>query len=441
MGLIMIFLVPPFQKPDEPSHFIKLSMIDSGTFVCEQSRLSKITSYSQSVGDLLVKLNPWSLVVNPSILFDYNKIVEATSIKSSNNKIEDSAGNCTLNPVGYIPNLIGYKISKIFNAEIISFYFARIFGFLTFLLAILFAYRKANTLVAKNILLVYGAIPVVLHEVTKISYDVTLLSITPIVFVYFTNLWNSIIFDYRKFLYLNIAIFILCVTKPVYIPMVLLPLILFLKHKLSHTKYDLAKYILSYTTVIIAAFIAAVVISKYSIGNIAPEFVNSSEQIKGMVHHPLHFMSIVLKDFYNQGFYYYQSMLIGLGWLEYKLNVLLLIGFTIIAAKLIITPVQEKLELLKQRQLLYSIILLTVIIASCYILIVSTLYVYATPVNLNRIGGVQGRYFIPLLPFLLLVINQISQIINKNLFYFFVAFILIIIPLIDISNRYIIHFL
>src|SRR5206468_4084293 len=37
MGLLMVFIVPPFQKPDEATHFYKAVSIASGTLVCHKT--------------------------------------------------------------------------------------------------------------------------------------------------------------------------------------------------------------------------------------------------------------------------------------------------------------------------------------------------------------------------------------------------------------------
>jgi len=171
--------------------------------------------------------------------------------------------------------------------------------------------------------------------------------------------------------------------------------------------------------------------------------INPNEQINFLLSNPLHIIQIIFTTTINRLSFYLQSLIGIFGWLEYGLDPLsyLIYGvfFIYILFKI---NLQEKQLLAKNK-----IILLFTSLTISYVFIVLLAFVFNTAPGLLTAHGVQGRYFIPFLPFIILLIAQFTQKINyfknikineltKNTVYFFIIMYLISATFYAVFSRY-----
>jgi uncharacterized membrane protein len=136
--------------------------------------------------------------------------------------------------------------------------------------------------------------------------------------------------------------------------------------------------------------------------------ISISGQIAYILGDPLRFPYALLKTFYYRGLSY-QLLFVGNFWLDIPLP-----PWWIGAYTLSIIPVallDKSRALINRKQKLVSLSIFIII----FLLVCAFVYVSWTVVGQNIIDGIQGRYFIPILPLLFLLLFKILNFDNyKN---------------------------
>lgn len=155
-GLILIFLIPPFQTPDEPNHYdyaVYLSKINirdylGGALTISEAREEKIVT--QEVKHLLSQAQfediPFHYDEKAKIgLFDFIEANRSYSPLDASSSLaeEQILGKCyNYPPLYYLYESLWLRVADIFHINIVvKFLLARFFTFLLFLAALLFAYN------------------------------------------------------------------------------------------------------------------------------------------------------------------------------------------------------------------------------------------------------------------------------------------------------------
>jgi uncharacterized membrane protein len=169
--------------------------------------------------------------------------------------------------------------------------------------------------------------------------------------------------------------------------------------------------------------------------------INPLQQINFIISNPLNVFIILIKTTIERFPFYLQSLIGIFGWLEYGLDPIsyfiygLFFIYVIFRARRAFPPQKNKK------------ILLSIILIISYIFIVLLAFVFNTPSGSFTAHGVQGRYFIPLLPFIILLIVQFTQKITlfkririgerlKNIIYILLVGYLIAATFYSVFNRY-----
>lgn len=240
-SLIFIFMVPPFQKPDEITHFFRTVALSTGQLFCENnSQGEKVFKIPKNLLDLPQLLRADEIKYNYSKKFFVRLSELQKYLNDINSSKKETSIGCSAYFIGFIPNSIGLIPAILFiKNPLVIFYTGRIAGFLFFL--ILFYYSlKIIPRPFHIVLYLYGIIPMVLHQVSSYSYDVFLLSMTLLVFTYFVKVYSDKKVTQKDFIIYNSSILLLVLSKPFSITFIFLHL-LFPFHKIPSKK---KKYIL-----------------------------------------------------------------------------------------------------------------------------------------------------------------------------------------------------
>jgi uncharacterized membrane protein len=133
------------------------------------------------------------------------------------------------------------------------------------------------------------------------------------------------------------------------------------------------------------------------------------EQIHFIINNPFYYLYIMTKDlFTNYATYIIQTN--TLGWLQVPLVYIQWWSPLFLFVVGLLSTESESLRIDKKQKIIMSMTWILV-----WVLISTALYITWTPVGVERIDGIQGRYFIPLLPILLTLLStlKISHSINK----------------------------
>lgn len=183
----------------------------------------------------------------------------------------------------------------------------------------------------------------------------------------------------------------LCLSKPFYVPLVLLALLIPAARFPGGRR---GPFLLLYVAIIAAAFVLAMSTAGTVDISIRPDApVDSDRQIQDALSDPLGTALILAEDYLHHGRRYVAQIVGQLGWLDTNLPKPFLWGYAIVLGWLALVDTRRSVEVrLWQRALLGLVVLATLALVS------ASQYAFWTPYGADWVEGVQGRYFLPLVP-------------------------------------------
>ncbi|MFA6081570.1 MAG: DUF2142 domain-containing protein [Patescibacteria group bacterium] len=433
--LIFIFFVPPFQKPDEQPHFEKSLLISKGYFFCKEKSNNTIPlekKYTDFIKTPYLDLMTHQKEVKLPIPTFFNDLF---SNNQSNKKISFNVDHlCGFPIISYIPQAFVLWILSFFNANPIqSIYFVRLMMAILGYFWFLYLYRK----IAENyklILLFTFALPMSLHQVSSFSYDAIHIMLALTFFTLIINKAKSVInhapVEYFKLFF---VLFLFLWSKKIGYETFFLFLFL--------VPFEIKPMII-FSLIFIPFYFWSKLTGTYDLQySLTASAINPIQQINSLISDPLNILIVLAKTSIERFPFYLQSLIGVFGWLEYGLDPLsyLLYGLFFIY---VIVKTRHASSLHKYKTIL---LFLTLIISYIFILLLA--FVFNTEPGSLIAHGVQGRYFIPLLPFVILLIVQFTQKITllkkikvgeyqKNIFYILIIAYLISSTFFSVFNRY-----
>lgn len=395
VGLVMVWQVPPFQKADEVVHFQNTATVVAGKQGVVQKR------YLDLPGKLKVS----------AVAFKYDKKTDSRRIweKDENKELVSNFFYLDWKSyISYFPVEVGFWMGSFSAYPVMSLYLGRMAGLILFLVCIWLSIR----LIPKKytgLIIVYAMIPMVIHQVTEVSYDVLLLCLAPLILAIFlkilrlTNYWKWLVM-----LTLLVGLFML--VKPGYYPMILLlPVVGWAKFK----NIIISKpWIVG--VVVFACIPIVLIFSNFlsnNVGGGTTGLINGRYQLEIVKHDPIHLLRIVGDTWEAKRDFYLRGMLGYFGWLDYEFDLYqYFILVSLISAFLVVTIDKLKKPLMGW----FGLIVSGIIIISTYILIEIGFLMQWTVVGSTIVEGVQGRYLLPVVPLLLFWISQFWLLLGKR---------------------------
>lgn len=394
LGLLFTFYIPPFQKADELTHFFRTMSITQGRLICPQQN------------GLFHNPLPRSLEQYPystSIISD----VDYSTRKDLNGKVDlafQQRYACALPFVPYVPSgmlltpLVWLQASPVF-----IFYAGRIinlfFGLVILAVAFKIVPTKLRLLPASVFLL-----PMTWHQLSSFSKDSLHIS-----FGILTLCWllaflqvGKKITRWEMVAFIS-SLFMTIIARPQYLPLVLL-VFMIPRQKIARLRTTMLK---QFAKVVLAMVMAGLVglslkLDLYSVDaskiGATPnyEISNSDLQILYLVNHPDKFLTVPYYTFVHHGQFFFQSLVASFGSLDIFVDWFVYAIFIIILSQ-IIFKIQTHLQPLSHLQLG----MLSSCIVGCVFAILLAMYLYSTKVGNFLVDGLQGRYFIVLVPLVL----------------------------------------
>ena len=387
-GVLIVFFMPLFAVPDEPVHFYRAYQIGGG-------HLTSLTINNSTGG----------YVPDPALL----QHRFSSKLPSSAIKFKKFPSSAFYSPVAYIPQAIGIDIGRLVYPSIDTLVlFGRLANLAAYIGLVWLAIKIAKH--GKWVYAVAGLFPVALQEAASLSADVMNigLGLVTIALIHRLFLQNKKISRGQSIGLIFLALG-LGLTKQTNL-ILLLPL-LFLPRGIFNSVRQ--KRLLIFGTLIIgilAAFIwLGVVITHHY--NTAPSEVglanvNQSAQLSFILHHPIAFIETILKTYVYEGFrgtplpdFYWTSMYGYFSTFVYKLPALFIsLGYMVLLVTLLYTDrltEQARKQMMRLAKIQMFILILSVVS------IAGALYLTWTSVGQLQVSGIQGRYFISLIPLLI----------------------------------------
>lgn len=440
-GCLLTFLIPPFQKNDEVSHYYRTIALKNGGFVCGDTNGFSIPGESYLLPDKLA----FSSVLFQKGKFPKKVVFEKDSMMVDNEKEFEVTSVCNLTFFGYIPNFVGVWLSSVFFKNvIISFYIGRLFGLIFFISSLYLSVSFIDKNY-RNILYVYGLLPMVIHQVSAFTYDVLIFCLIPIIFSIFINDFltvTSLKYNHKNFFVFSFLILFLSMVKIVYLPLFFFYLVVNLKwffrlkDKSKRIRYFLVCFFVYLSVILLSFFVSNLLVLK--VGSTYPNLVNPSLQKEILVHDPIYFIQVLLKTVCSNWEFYFKTFIGVYGWMDSPLNNTLIFYSFFTLFVILIYRISSKFRKITWLELFFFLLSLMIVL----FLIFLSMYLVYTPVADTEILGVQGRYILVLFPFLILFFGFLvgkfrSFALNHNFFIFLTFSIFIFLVSVEsIFSRY-----
>lgn len=408
-GYAFVKLTPPLWGLDEQSHFARTFHIVRGEFVSNQDKENKANTipdnffelYEHRTRDIL------DVIKNDTVLGRQDVTDVSTYEKITQEPFDESEhffpfiANYTF--LAYPGPILGVVLSQLFDLNMgDTLLLARLFSLISYIAIAAIGIWLVRAYKVRWLFLLVALIPTALFQSSVVTADTMLIGSMLLFFALTYRAVMDRVVSKSILIWFAIFALVIPLLKLNYI-FVVIAAILALPIKSIGKK----KTALIYKGALIVASILVVVLWSVATNvTSTPEYsqradgaaVVPSDQISFAIHNPISFVAAIIRSFVNYGDGYYQGLLFTVSGnsITTPLFITVLLSIALLWAALI-----AKDELLKiRKQILY--VCLGVVLMG--VTVFASLYAAFTPVGFPYVDGVQGRYFLPgLLPLLMLV--------------------------------------
>ena len=405
IGCIYIFVLPPFTVPDESAHIVTV-----------YSKSSKLLGkeVTDEGGKVIADSNMGLYFIREEYPTkeSYIRFVKGALGKNSDviTTKESLANPLNVKAVGYIPQIVGVSIARILKGsgeQILLI--GRDFPLLWYCFVMYFAIQIFP--LNKMILFAVGLLPMTMQQVCSFSYDSVLLGLCFFLISYILWLiYTKEVVELKDVLILVCVVSGIVMIKYIYIPII--GLLLFIpKHKINF-RVDRKKIAVSMFGML----------SMFEIGSkmtLITEAAAKNMQIRsdGLYKYSIGYvisnlgdtLIVVTRTVFEKISFFVESMIANpLGWVEIQLPNIIVLGFAIV---LIFSAIPNHRSPKITKRMMVRAGFIVVIVSG---LVLAAMLISYTYVGADTILGVQGRYFLPVLPLVLLIVQGNKNIIVKN---------------------------
>lgn len=437
LGIGYSFLLPPGEVPDEPNHMLFLER----AFGLNEETERESQEYIGATG-----FN--EVCYNKEVKQDVHLLKETARIKFSDTA-RDFTGNIKITIIRYLPAGLGFCIGILLNLPI---YFCLILAEICAVLfyAIMGYFALKQMPIMKNAFCLAMLMPMTLQQCSSINYDAVLL---PLCFWLVSYIMQCAYVKERVtwrnlFLMLAVSVYILLI-KP---PYVLLLLLFFVipKEKIvlsvAKTKnlYEIfCKRWYIFCIIFLAAFCVGLYIFKE----------NTYIRIFYMWFTDFPKMLEIYYDTIEQLARFYIVSLVGnFGWLVFPMP-MSYVYFTLFILVMSAICYNKGNNLYKhswRQRTIYASIAILLILVIIFTMFTWTFFLMGADIgstyeslrevvySINRIDGVQGRYFIPVVPLVLLALHGLMHLSERKVVIYYILIFIIweAIPIASLIERF-----
>ncbi|MDM5190561.1 DUF2142 domain-containing protein [Bacillus sp. DX4.1] len=401
-GSFFAIFTPIHQTSDEWVHFLKSQDVAQGNFITPKHDGNVGYFVSQKILDTYLHPVKRDEKMNPDVI-DYVKQFSIRPDAPNKQVFEPQATTAVYTVIPYIPQAIGIKAAMLFDTNIWT---ANILGRIVNLLAfiVMSAYALQKMPVMRRTFMFFMLAPIIMFHAASLSADAVLMGASFIFIALLMRLWfHNEPLKKSEFITMAIAGIVMALCKFTYWPLLLLMLFG------GVDKYGTKKKFWLFNvgvTGIAALFVAGwnIFVMKYVGDGLNSGNVSATGQISYMLHHPLEALKVFIRSF-DHGLDEWIEMYNVFGFLSTPLKGILYL-YPIVFVIISIIDQKEgvpKLDWMKKWSLRFCI-------ASVTLLVMLSLYMTWTTVGNPYIFGIQGRYFIPIIPFILLLVQQYFKV-------------------------------
>ncbi|MGG1606581.1 DUF2142 domain-containing protein [Bacillus wiedmannii] len=396
-GSFFAVYTPIHQTSDEWVHFLKSQDVAQGNFITPKHEGNVGYFVSQKILDTYLHPVPRNEKINPDVV-DYVKQFSIRPDMKKQQLFEPQATTAVYTVIPYIPQAIGIKLAMIADTNIWT---ANILGRLVNLLAFVMmsAYALYKMPIMRRTFMFFMLAPIIMFHAASLSADAVLMGSSFIFIALVMRLWFNEDFKKSEFVAMAVSGIVMTLCKFTYWPLLLLMLCT------RVSKYGMKKNYWLFNIGITGAaglLVAGwnIFVMKYVGDGLNSGNVSATGQISYMLNHPLEALKVFIRSF-DHGLDEWFEMYNTFGFLSTPLKGILYL-YPIVFVLIAIMDQKEgipKLDWMKKWGLRFCSI-------SVILLVMLSIYMTWTTVGFPYVVGIQGRYFIPIIPLILLLIQQ-----------------------------------
>jgi uncharacterized membrane protein len=396
---LLVFLTPPFQVPDEPVHFYRSYQL-SGFGEASRVWNGRVdSSLPESIPGLVTYFMGTTAfhaarpVPQQSLIEIFKKL--DTPLDAERRTDFDFSAIQSYSPLLYIPQALGIAAGRYFGfGPLKLLYIGRLTN--AFFAITITAFAITLLPVGGTFSLVVALMPMTQFVFASVSPDALIISgaffFTALMTKFLTELRWSVLQQFGA----TVAAVLMCSIKPVYAPLLFAGIWVGNGVPASSTRsvrHNFARQL----GFIASVFILVTVWFLYAPKSPVPAVStvggpDSSGQIAYLIENPVTALRIPFRTFYSYSTHLWQSTIGKLGWLNVDLNAWVYV-FMGIAATLGLYAEKSTV-----RVGTFTAIWIALLGMMAVHLIIFAMYIGVSPVGAYAAQGVQGRYFLPLLP-------------------------------------------
>jgi len=397
-GIIWLFLLPPFQGPDEFGHFRRAYMLSEGKLQLDsEPGTGRIGSYlPASIKQLEDALQSRKIVGHKDVKQDFAAMVGSLKIELNPQSKLFYDDIVNYSPVAYAPQVATITIARLMELPILCVYYTGRFGSLIFFIAAMCLLIK-HVRILQLPLLTIALMPISIQQGIIVSADCVTIILLLMLACHAVNIAfreEEKVVGIKDLAMLYLLCALIALTKGSYIVLALLYFIMIPREKFrSGVLYWVGGF-----GMIIFGLIFAAAWKMFQVHLIAAPTVN---QITGIVPgRDLNPMHILYRVYFETMFsVYLAKSTFWLGWTDVRLPVIFLIVFTaLLLWPLFVTDMGISDKTAKFRKTGLAIVAFIFLIWTAYHI---SMYLIERQKPDGKILGMQGRYFVRILfPFL-----------------------------------------
>ena len=438
-GVIYIFIVPPFQAPDEVHHYFRAYHIAQGhTFGEKNIEKNRFGGYlPQSLMKIAQPFRPLRYHPERKITKDSILNVSKYPLNPTNTVFLDFPNVAYYAPMGYLPATLGPIFGYSFNLNpLATLYLCRFLNFIGWLLLVFWAIKKMPF--HQNTLAYLALLPASLCFHAGLNPDAITNGLSFLLLAYLLNLAYSDAILKKTHLWLLIVSLIITLNKVVYAPIFLLAWLIPTTKFPSKKAYWLLNIglLLIHLIVILGWYrLAGDQFIPYDAYH--PDFREDKQlnpgiapiaQLQFIWNHPYQFLQILYNS-YVETFPWTLKHYVGkFGWegnyVPKWLNDLLLWSILLFS----LTDFSK----IKTDKKYYFLLIATGFILTMAFSVV--IYMQWSPPGHDFIRSLSGRYFIPIFPLFILALKSPIKVIPSLLHQWFLVFLILLANAITINE-------
>ena len=424
LGILYMLILPPFSAPDELVHF-------STSYNVSNLMMGK--GDSDASGYIYVRADDakamYGAIPNMNT-YDFTFKNMFSAVEDEKMVLYAVPRIMTQNHFTHFPSAVGITLGRLLHLGTVpTIYLGRLMNLLFYLVIVYWAIKKMPF--GKYTMLAISAIPMTLELISSYSYD-------PIIngLAFFTIAWilDCIYIKEKMTWKENVGLIILAAllgpAKVVY-SVIFLLCIFIPKEKFGQKKY----FYLAGAGVVLALILSNLVINLGVIMGMTGEASNSGTEsaavagpqyytLSWCLEHPIDAIGIYARTTIVNGYKYLAGMLgISLGWIEIGVSKIIIMAFLFVClCMLFVKTPDEKNDRIQIKHTL--VVLLCCFIV--YILVLTSMFFGWTDLGRPIIDGVQGRYFLPIIPLTAIIIRRKKISLPENSAIYLIAGIIVL---------------